>query len=342
MEEIRKPTISEEYCTQIPKREHLVEWVCQWGGSIAEAVLDPKVNFFSTPEITGVIGYRLSHGCAVVLGEPICSPGDIVILTKAFHQFMDKQDMRVIYLIVSHDFAQWAIGNVCGSLMEFGQELTLNPMSDPRKMTGKHAWVLRNKVKQAARQGVTVHEYRHSDAKLEQSIDEVGKTWLKARRGHQFHIGTLFLFKDRIGKRWFYAKRQDTIVGTVILNQYKGNKGWFLTHLMEIPGAPHGTSELLVVSALETLANEGCTFVTLGTATNPWPGEIIGLNKFSAGIVRLAFKLATKLGHLYGLNVYWSKFNPYREPAYILFSRNSIGIKELLAIKNVSYDGNRG
>ena len=56
-------------------------------------------------------------------------------------------------------------------------------------------------------------------------------------------------------------KRQDTIVGTVILNQYKGHKGWFLTNLMEIPGAPHGTSELLVVSALETLANEGCTFV---------------------------------------------------------------------------------
>ena len=72
-------------------------------------------KMFSTPEITGVIGYRLSYGCAVVLGEPICSPSDVVILTKAFHQFMDKQDMPVIYLIVSQDFAQWAIGNVCGS-----------------------------------------------------------------------------------------------------------------------------------------------------------------------------------------------------------------------------------
>ena len=46
-----------------------------------------------------------------------------------------------------------------------------------------------------------MHEYRHSDVKVEQSIDEVGKTWLKARRGHQFHVGKLFPFKDRIGKR---------------------------------------------------------------------------------------------------------------------------------------------
>ena len=108
---------------------------------------------------------------------------------------------------------------------------------------------------------------------------------------------------------------------------------------MEIPGAPHGTSELLVVSVLEKLAKEGCTFVTLGTSTSPEPGEIIGFNKFSARIIRIAFKFATKLGNLDRLNIYWSKFNPQSEPCYVLFSRKSFGIRELLAIKDVSYEG---
>lgn len=41
------------------------------GGSISEAVLDSHCDYFSTPEIEGFIGYRINHGCAIVLGDPI-------------------------------------------------------------------------------------------------------------------------------------------------------------------------------------------------------------------------------------------------------------------------------
>ena len=142
-----------------------------------------------------------------------------------------------------------------------------------------------------------------------------------------------------MGKRWFYAKCQEKIVGIVILNQFKAKEGWFLNNLMAIPDAPDGVSEHLVISALETLAKEKCTFVTFGMVTNNELGEIIGLNKLSSGIVRTAFNLASKLGSLNGLNIFWSKFNPRREPGYILFSQKSFGFRELMAIKNVSYGG---
>ena len=75
-------------------------------------------------------------------------------------------------------------------------------MSDPIKQTGKHAWKLRNKIKQAAHEGVTIHEYLQDDAELEQSIEDAGKIWLKGRHGHQFHIGNVVLFNNRDGKRW--------------------------------------------------------------------------------------------------------------------------------------------
>lgn len=337
MEDEKNNVSSDELHTPIPTRAQLVEWVRQWGGSTSDAILDPAVKIFSMPDIKGFIAYRLSHGCAIVFGDPICAPADVAVLTKAFHQFMDKQDIRIIYLIVTQEFAKWAIENVCGALLEFGQELILNPLSDPRKMTNEHGRLVRKKINHATRAGVSVQEYLHSDPALEQSIEKLGDIWLKKHHDHHFHICNLALFNDRVGKRWFYAKNQGNIVGLVILNQFKAHQGWFINNLIVIPGAPHGTSELLIISALETLAKEECRFVTLGMVTNSEIGEIIGLNKFYASIGRMAFKLASKIGHLDNLKIFWSKFNPSTKPGYLLFNRKSIGVRELLAIKDVSY-----
>lgn len=341
MEGTKNTFNSDDNFIRTPSRADLVEWVRQWGGSTSEANLDSAVKIFSIDGISGFIAYRLSHGCAIVFGDPICAASDVAILTKSFHQYMDKQGNRIIYLIVSEQFAKWVIDNVCRALIEFGQELNLNPQSDVLKMPGENGRLVRKKIKHATREGVTVHEYLQDDALLEQSIDGVGKAWLQARSGHQFHICDFFIFSDRVGKRWFYAKWQDKLVGVVILNQFKAKAGWFLNNLMVTPDAPHGTSELLVVSALDALAKEGCSFVTVGMVTNQEIGEIIGLNKISAGICRMAFNIATKLGHLDGLNIFWSKFNPNREPGYVVFSRKSFGFRELMAIKNVSYKGKR-
>ena len=82
MKETKELVNSEKYCNQIPERNHLVESIRKWGGSLSDSVLDPVVNIFSMPGITGFIGYRLNHGCAIVLGEPICDPNDVANLTK--------------------------------------------------------------------------------------------------------------------------------------------------------------------------------------------------------------------------------------------------------------------
>lgn len=341
MEESKHLVIPTNNSIQLPNRYQLVEWVRQWGGSTSDALLAPEIILFTLPSIDGFIAYRLRNDCAAVYGDPTCAAVDIPVLTNAFHQHMDKRNVSIIYLIASQSFTHWAMKNVCNAMLEFGEELTLNPLFDPSKISGENGRLVRKKIKHATREGVTVHEYLQGDAELEQSIEEVGKQWLNSRRGHQFHICNLSLLNDRVGKRWFYAMCDNKMVGIVILNQFKAKGGWFLNNLMIIPTASHGTSELLVITAIKTLADEGCEFVTLGTVTNKVPGEIIGLNKFSAGIVRLAFKLAIKLGNLEGLNIFWSKFNPDRVPSYILFSGKSIGLKELLAIKNASYGGKR-
>lgn len=316
-----------------PSRTYIVECVRRWGGSTTDAVLDPAMQHFIHPGIDGFIGYRPEMGCAIIFGDPICSPSDRETLTKAFHQFADEKGYRVIYIAASKDFAHWAINRVCGTIIEFGQELVFNPPIDPRKNTGAYGSLVRRKAKQASREGVSIHEYIPHDPAIESAIEQVKVDWLKSRNGFQIHISNVYLFTDCYGKRWFYAKQGDRVIGMIALNQLQAKNGWHLNHLMVVPGAPNGVHELLMAHALETLEKEGCAFATVGSIASAELGEIQGLGAFGKKIAKGVFMLASKVMNLQGLTTFWGKFHPKSQPSYLIFSRKRIGIRELLGLK---------
>lgn len=311
------------------QRERIVEQVRRWGGPTTDAILDPSMQIFTTPEIEGFVAYHNESGSAVVFGDPICAEKDKFALARAFHKFAADQGKVIIYISASKPFAEWAIKNVCGGLIEFGQELMVDPFCDPTKESGEHASLLRRKVKHALHEGVLVEEYHNHDAELEKAIENIGKIWLKRRRGPQLHISNIYLFSDRFGKRWFYAKSGNAVVGTISLNQLQAHNGWHLNHLMILPEAPHGTTELLVTAVLEALKKEECRFASFGMVQASELGDIQGLGKFSAWLSRLVFKCARKIARLEGLNMFWGKFNPQSRPSYLLMSRNRVGLREL-------------
>jgi lysylphosphatidylglycerol synthetase-like protein (DUF2156 family) len=314
-------------------RSYIVELVRRWGGSTSDAVLEPTMQIFQHRDIEGFIAYRPSMQCAIVFGDPICSPTDRATLAIAFHRFAEEKGYSVIYIAASQSYAHWAVNNVCGSLIEFGQELIFTPPSDPRKNTGTHASLVRRKTKQAHRQGVTIHEYIRYDPALENAIDQVKVEWLNSRQGLQVHISNVYLFTDCLGKRWFYAKLDNKVIGVIALNHLQARNGWLLNHLMVVPDAPNGVSELLMATALETLEKEGCPFASIGSIASSKLGEIRGLSALTTSMTRVIFKIASKIIHLKGLNTFWGKFYPQSEPSYLIFSRKRIGIRELLSLK---------
>ncbi len=327
--------VAESPAPQLSRTE-LVELVRKWGGPTSDAVLDPLIEYFIDPSISGFVGYRKAMDCAVVYGDPICSLEDRPRLTHAFHSFAEGQGVSIVYLAASQDFSQWAIQNVCGALIEFGEELYLDPSCDPRKRTGNNGSLVRRKVRRAMKEGVEVHEHLSSDLAIESAIEEMGAQWLKSRRGPQIHISNVYLFDDRYGKRWFYAKHGDRIIGSISLNLIESKKGWLINHLMVIPEAPGGTPELLFTTALEVLASEGCRFATVGMINAKELGQIVGLSKLSCFVARFAFKIARKVFHLDGLHTFWGKFHPEHRPSYLLFSRSKVGLREIVGISRAT------
>jgi lysylphosphatidylglycerol synthetase-like protein (DUF2156 family) len=321
-------------CAQsVTQRERELHAVRRWGGAASAAILDRTTQFFSKEGLEGLIGYRATPGCAVVLGDPVCSPADRPILTSAFHEYAEKTGRSVVYVAASSEFTEWAYRTgLVPVVIEFGEEVLLDTTMSPRERTGVNASLVRRKVRRAQKEGVAVFEYLGEDEALETEIDAVGMAWQRERKGPQVYVSQLELFKDRFGKRWFYTAKEGKVTGALVMNALQERRGWAFNHLLTHPEACGGTPEMLVVNALETLRDEGYLEITFGAVALEDLGEIRGLGPFGTQIARWVYYGASHLLPIQGRKKFLEKFHPICRPSYLLFSRNTVGPREWRAL----------
>ncbi len=327
----------------VTEREKLIKFVRRWADVNTDGLLEESSQMFSVPGIEGYIGYRIESSNAVVYGDPVCSFENKPILAKAFQEYCNSQKLGVLYTIVSEDFAEWASNNLEAVTIEFGKKLVLDPHSLPIHNKDPKLALVRKKVRHALKEGITVQEYigeSNKDSRdIEQQIENVSTKWLQNRRGPQIYLSHLSLFKNRLGKRWFYAKQGESIVGLLILNRLESKNGWLLNNVMTLKDVSSGLSELLIISALETVEKEGCQYVLVGPIPDLQLGKITGISRFWAKMTRGVFQCAKYFFHLDGHYTYWDKFDPHFESSYLIFPKKNLGyssIKALMQAYNVT------
>lgn len=305
-------------------------FISKWGNSASISIYDGKAQIFSIPQIEGCIGYRNDFGSAIVFGDPICRQEDAPILARAFHDYCTQQKMNYVYLTASEQFAHWAHDNLSHMLIEVGEELVLNPFSNPKK--GSKGRSLRNKVNNAIRSGIEILEYTSHDYALENGMKQVANSWLNHRKGPQIFLAHVDLFSNPIGKRWFYAHLNGEIIGVLMLQQIQAQNGWLVHFLLSKPEAPIGCSELLITQAAEVLKEEACEYLTFGIAQTGELGKIKGLGRLSETVARRVFKASKHIFHLDKRRRYWRKFQPEGQSSYLVFSCKRIGLRESLGL----------
>ena len=311
-----------------------IETIRRHGGSATDAILDPATEIFTLEGVDGLIGFRRNDGLAVVFGDPVCHKEDREALAKAFHCKMEEEKRKVIYVAASQSFSEWALDYLCQGMIEFGEELYFDPFDNPKKRTGTNASLVRRKVRHAAGEGVQVEEYYGKDPLLEKQMEEVAEKWVKARKGPQIHISGTDLFTIRSGRRWFYATKESKVIGVILLSVIESKMGWLMNHLMILPDAPHGTPEMLVTSALETVEKEGCRYVTVGAVPYSDLGQIKGFSPFITFLARYGFRFFKSFFNLGGRKKFWEKFHPSSEPIYLLFMDKTFNVKEIKSLLN--------
>lgn len=316
----------------IKNRQKTLKLIRKWGDANADGLLEDSCQFYTAPKIEGIIGYKVHSNNAVVFGDPVCSPQNKPKLAKLFQEYCKSNGMGVVYTIVSKEFADWAERDLSGVIIEFGENFILDPQNNPIDQTGAKAVLVRKKVKQASKEGITVEEYLDQDPETEKQIENVANEWLSKRYGLQLYLSHVSIFNHRYGKRWFYAKQNGRIVGLLMLNKLEAKNGWLMNNVMSVKNAPHGSSELMVITALQTLAKENCHYVLIGPIASQQLGKISGISPRQGRFIHWIYKCAQLVFHFTGSEVFWQKFQPEVEGSYVLFPEKNLKYSSIKAL----------
>jgi len=305
-----------------------VELVRKWAELNTDGLLDKATHCFFVPHIEGFIGYRLELGNAIVFGDPVCASSDKETLAKEFENYCRNQRLFVVYIIVTEEFAKIAAKQLSFSAIEFGTKFSL----DPLKYAVSPTALLRKKVRQSSRNGVEIYEYTGHDTKVEEALQQVATEWVQAQKGIQVYLAQPDLFSNRLGKRWFYAKREERIIGFLLLNELQSYRGWLLNNVMFLKDCPSGISEHLVVSALQALEKEKCRLVLIGPVPAKELKTITGFGKINTLLVKGIYKTLKKICRLNGHEVFWEKFQPEFGSSYVLFQKKRFRFSSVVAL----------
>lgn len=310
--------------------EEIADEVQRWGCSLSELLVESPCQTFRLPGKDGFIGYFIKSGSAVVAGDPVSPKENWVELVEAFQEDCKAKNLNIVYFVVSETFADWMVPKYAPVKIQVGEELNYDPFHNP--LEGSKANKLRNKVHHAKNIGLTVGEYLGGDPALEKELEGIIQTWSESRQGPQIYLGDIYLFSKREGRRWFYVKDKDRFYGTALLKRMDSNNGWLLKNNVVLQDAPRGTSELVVISILETLRQENCRYLTYGFVPAESIEDISGLGSISTWIVKKTFDAAKWIFNLNNRKTFWQQFHPKTRKAYVLFSHPGFSLSDVKAL----------
>jgi phosphatidylglycerol lysyltransferase len=308
----------------------------------------PGFLFFVCQGGRGVVAYVESGVAIIAAGDPLCAPEDAAACLDEFRIWCTKQSRYCVVLPASERLAETA-RPLGFSALPIGASPYFNLHT--YAPSGNRARKVRSAVNQARRLGIQVWEYRTAtrDAEIETEFREICALWQKSRSIPQlpflFQLDPLAQAEE---KRYYVASSRERIEGFLACSPIYARRGWFLEDLLRRPDAVHGTTESLVLGAIEALKLEGFDMATLGSALlMPLDSSFVPLHSrdFSRHprinrILALIYRYGRWFYNFRSLGHYKSKFAAsWWEADYCLCWPQKASPRLLLSIAGVFFDG---
>jgi pimeloyl-ACP methyl ester carboxylesterase len=284
------------------------------------------VHVWTCREAEGAIAYNEFGGVWLVPGDPLASVENLAKVSACFLQEARAAGRVVGFMPATEQFAKQskALGLRAikiGSAPYFDLA-TWAPRGDRAKKA-------RAGVNQARRAGVCVTEIVDVDERLRRETACLCRSWLTTRRSAiKFEwLFKIALFQHQDRKKYFAARdASGKLVGFVAASPIPARDGWYLEDVLRSKYAPNGTTDLLVVEALDLLKRDGAKLATLGTAPMAMAGivdpEVPG-SPWLSKVASLTAKCVSVFYNFEGVRRFKTKFAPsWWESEYVLMSQN--------------------
>jgi phosphatidylglycerol lysyltransferase len=316
----------------IPNVQRARDLVLRQGwNAMAYQILNPGMRLWFSAAGDGVVGYVCAHRYRIVAGAPVCAPERLAEVAAEFTADARRSHQRLCYFGAQERLVDELAAHGPMSELLLGAQPVWNPQRWPEILAGKAS--LRAQLSRARNKGVTVRprETGSEDPELQRCLDE----WIHTRGLPPMHFLVEWNILPRLlDRRLFVAERAGRVVGFLIASPVPARNGWLIEQMIRGRGAPNGTNELMLDTAMRALAAAGAGYVTLGlsplskavTQQPPPPSAV----RFLLAWTRVHGR---RFYNFEGLDLFKKKLQPDAwEPIYAVTDRSKVSVGMIYAI----------
>lgn len=299
--------------------------------SSAFLALNQETLHFRTAGVDGFVAYRPSGRRHLIqLFGAFAAADERMALQRAFDAWAAEQGRRVtVVQLTRGDVPSYVDAGFVVNQLGSSYSIELERFT----LRGTKFFKLRNKLKRAARAGVTVHELSPAELELaatQADLASIDVPWLRAKGRHVKEL--TFMIGERGGRgaphrRVFLARHEGRPTAYVTYSPCFGSRpGWLYDLTRRHPDSPPGTVELIFSTVVERLIEERCEWLHLGLT------PLVGLSPehevtpgSSPFVTRLVHELGARGQAIYPAQAqekFKLKWGPqFTEPEYVAFER---------------------
>jgi phosphatidylglycerol lysyltransferase len=304
-------------------------------------IVNPGIERWFSRNGDAVVGYVLSKGVRVVVGAPVCEKERLAETVMKFEASAKRKKQTVCYFAAETRLESLLSENPGYTKFLLGAQPAWHPAfwSDN---VGRHK-SLRAQLNRARNKGVVVTEWPLEEAANNTELARCLAQWLDSKGLPPLHFmvepDTLARLENR---RIFVAVREERVVGFVVLSPVVRRNGWLFEQFPHCPGAPNGTVELMIDTAMRALAADGCDYATLGLSPLSKRANVRDVRE--PFWLRIALAWIRKHGQRFynfdGLDAFKAKLGPERwEPVFAVVNEPQVHLRTLYAIAG-AFSGN--
>lgn len=303
------------------QEQHIARALTQSYGtnSISYFALETENAFFFSNSRRAFLSYVLEGNVAVVVGDPLGPPEEMLAIIAQFILFCHTQDWSMVFWQVREAYID--LYRQAGMhLLKIGED----PIIDTQTFTlaGKAMANVRTSARHAEKAGLSVVFFQGQVQDVEQraQMEQISQAWLAQKNGLEmgFSMGR---FELERGTEHVYALAVDAdnqVYGFLSFVPIYGRQGWGVDLMRRASQVPGGMMELLIVRSVAYLKAHGAKMVSLGLA----PMNNLNQSDLSRLASSMDF-LASAVGDAQkkaSLCNFKKKFQPSWESRYVVYS----------------------
>ena len=311
------------------------EIVLEYGwNSTSYQIVNPGIERWFSERGDAVVGFVSAGDVRVVAGAPVCTAERLVEVAAEFENDATESGERVCYFAAESRLETVYSESKSHSKVLLGAQPVWDP-ADWEGLSAKHK-SLRAQLNRARNKGVTVSEWPTERAENNPALSDCLHAWLESKGLPPLHF---MVEPDTLGRlsnrRVFVAERDSDVVGFVVLSPVATRNGWLFEQFPHRPGAPNGTVELMIDTAMRAMAADDDDYATLGLSPLSKRATIEPFENPMWLRIVLAWmrKHGQRFYNFDGLDAFKSKLQPERwEPVFAISNEPQFSAGTLYSI----------